>query len=167
MQNLKDPSSMADGAPGVSWGPSLPQVGRTGGHGEVGKRERRRRGTRLRYSPASGLLGTGRILAGKGRRRPVLVPLRGQRWSGDGTASRRGGAGAVWRGDLHGGHGLAARGGGALLRRHGRSRGAAAGPRDHGLGRARWEVAMQERSRRTAAIPDGARDSERRGGLIS
>jgi hypothetical protein len=127
----------------------------------------------LRDSPASGLLGIARILAGKGRRRPVLVLLRGQRWSSDGTASRRGGAGAVQRGDLHGGLGLAARataaanqpangavahcsvgGGGREARQQ--------GPWDRGLGRAqgraRCEVAMQEGSRGAAAIPGGARD---------
>ena len=73
-QNLEDLSSMADGAPGGSWWPSLLVFRCTRSHGEVGKTERRRRrATCLRDSSARMTTGT----AGISRRPTAGAAVRG------------------------------------------------------------------------------------------
>jgi len=100
--------------------------------------------------PAAGMHDDGRkLLAGSGSGGSVLFLLRGQRWSCDGTASRRGGAGAArrgkssWRPRLGGagdgpGESTGERGGAqrtAPLVGGGREARHAAGARDRGLER--------------------------------
>ena len=72
-QNLEDLSSMADGAPGGSWWPSLLAFRCTRSHGEVGETERRRRATCLRDSSARMTTGT----AGISRRPTAGAAVRG------------------------------------------------------------------------------------------
>ena len=58
--------AMADGAPGGSWGFPLLASKSTRVHGEMGKRERKRRGTRFEGSPAAGVLGMAGIRTAAG-----------------------------------------------------------------------------------------------------